>query len=76
MFEIWADKAEPTLRLVTRIGSALPAELGPRDWLRLGPYRPDPSILTEVETRGFHFFHSDEPLPDPDQLKNANAGGA
>ena len=76
MFEQWVDKAEPSVRLITKQGSALPAELGPRDWMCLGPAEASAEIALAVERMGFHFFHSEDPLPDPDRLKNSNAAGA
>ena len=75
MFELWVDKIDTTVRLVTKQGSALPADLGPRDWKRLGPFDPDATVAAAVQTLGFHFYHSDEPVPDPASLKDANASG-
>ena len=75
MYELWMDKAEPSVRLVTRSGSGLPADLGPRDWKRLGPFNPDPATADAVATRGYHFFHTEEPVPDPASLKDSNASG-
>jgi hypothetical protein len=76
MLEVWVDKAEPAVRLLVRTGSGLPTELGSRDWRCLGPYEATPEVAREVAERGYHFFQSDEPVPDPETLKDANAAGA
>lgn len=76
MFEVWAEKSQPSVRLVLKQGSGMPAELGARDWIKVGPIDPDPTIATEVETKGYAFFETDEAVPDPDRLKNAEGSGA
>ncbi len=76
MFELWANKDQPATRLVVRAGSGLPAELGPRDWLLLGPAEPDPETARRVESVGYAFVQSDAPLPDPARLENDDAAGA
>ncbi len=76
MFEVWVCKEEPVVRLVVSKGGALPVSLGSRDWKLLGPYEATPEMTREVEERGFAFFQSDEPVPDPRSLKDANATGS
>ena len=76
MFELWADKEKPEVRLVVRRGSGLPADLGPRDWLLLGPTEPSPDIARQVEVAGYAFVHSNEPPPAPGRLKDSSAAGA
>ncbi len=76
MFEVWAEKSQPSVRLVLKQGSSMPAELGARDWIKLGSIAPDPAIAGEVETKGFAFFETDEAVPDPDRLKNSEGSGA
>ena len=76
MFEVWAEKSQPSVRLVLRQGSGMPAELGARDWIKVGPITPDPKIAGEVETKGYAFFETNEAVPDPDRLRNAEGSGA
>ena len=76
MFEVWAEKSQPSVRLVLRPGSGIPAELGARDWIKIGPIDPDPAVAAAVEEKGFAFFETDEAVPDPDRLKNAEGSGA
>ncbi len=76
MFEVYADKAEPAVRLVVPAGSGLPAELGPRDWLSLGPFSPDAATAEAVATHGHAFIRSSEPLPESARLEDSNAAGA
>ena len=76
MFELWADKKEPAVRLVVPAGAGLPADLGPRDWLLLGPAEPDAEVRRAVAERGYHFLRQESPIPDPDRLKNSDAAGA
>lgn len=76
MFEVWAEKSQPSIRLVLKAGSGMPAELGARDWIKIGPIAPDPAIAASVEEKGYAFFETDEAVPDPDRLKNAEGSGA
>ena len=76
MFELWADKKEPAVRLIVPAGAALPAELGARDWLLLGPAEPDAEVARAVAAHGYHFFRQDGAMPDPDRLNNSDAAGA
>jgi hypothetical protein len=76
MFELWADKKEPAVRLIVPAGSDLPADLGPRDWMLLGPAEPDAEVARAVAARGYHFFRSETPILDHDRLKNSDAAGA
>ncbi len=76
MYEMWADKAEPTVRLVISQGGTLPQNLGARDWLSLGIFEPSPETAAAIATHGFAFIHSDAPLPDPGESNNAHASGS
>ena len=76
MFDVWICKEAPTLRLVVTAGGSLPADLGQRNWKLVGPLTPAEPVAADVEKHGFAFFHSDEPVPDPDSLKNSNGSGA
>jgi hypothetical protein len=76
MFEVWAEKSKPSVRLVLKSGSGMPAELGARDWIKVGPITPDPAIAAQVEAKSYAFFETDEAVPDPDRLKNAEGSGA
>ena len=75
MYECWVYKDEPHVRLVVKQGAMLPTELGHRDWQLMGPWDASPETAAEVDSRGFHFFKTDEPHPDPQSLKNAEASG-
>ena len=75
MYECWVYKEEPEVRLVVKAGAMLPTELGHRDWQLLGSWEASPETAAEVDRRGFHFFKTDEPYPDPASLKNAQASG-
>lgn len=76
MFEVWAEKSQPSVRLVLKQGSGMPAALGARDWIKLGPISPEPAVAGQVEEKGYAFFETDEAVPDPDRLKNAEGSGA
>ncbi len=76
MFEVWAEKSQPSVRLVLKQGSGMPAELGARDWIKIGPITPEPGLAREVEEKGFAFFETTEAVPDPDRLKNSEGAGA
>lgn len=76
MFEEWAEKSKPSVRLVLKPGSGMPASLGARDWIKLGSITPEPGIANAVEEKGYAFFETDAPVPDPNRLKNAEGSGA
>lgn len=61
MFEHWVCKEEPNVGLIVPAGTAIPVELGKRDWTLAGPITPAPDVEREVRSRGYHFFTIDEP---------------
>ena len=77
MFEQWADKADPSVRLVTRRGTSLPADLGPRDWMLVGEIDVSEETAEAVQRKGFAFLHDDGPLPiEPGSRSDSNAARA
>lgn len=76
MFDVWICKEAPTLRLVVTQGGSLPADLGQRDWKLAGSINASSAVTADASEHGFAYFHSDEPVPDPNSLKNSNGSGA
>ena len=63
MFEHWADKADPSVRLVTKKGSSLPADLGPRDWKQVSEIEISTETAEAVRRIGFAFVRDSGPSP-------------
>ncbi len=76
MYEEWVDVADASVRLIVEAGSGLPADLGPRDWKRVGPAEPDTAAAAEIAQKGFCFTHTDKPLPPSIDPRDAGAAGA